>query len=100
MLQSVCSELYEPGNKIKSQPNAPHIVHGQPVPDGDMSAQQRKDSWRGKPASANLAPGQMLPDTEVPTQVRKDSWRGKMLPQPPGMFQNAGFKQNGISETH
>lgn len=64
-------------------------MHGQPGPIVDMSAQQRKDSWRGNSASANIAQGQMMPDAEMFTQLRKDSWRGKTAPQPPGVRRNA-----------
>ena len=85
----MCSELYEPGNKLKAQSSAPHAIHGQPGPNVDMSVQQRKDSWRGKPAPANLAQGQVLPDAEMSTQPRKDSWRGKNALQPPGQRRNA-----------
>lgn len=59
------------------------------MPNVDNASQQRKDSWRGKPASANVAPGQMLPDAEILTQARKESWRGKSAPQPPGVRRNA-----------
>lgn len=82
---TLCSELYEPGNKLKSQSSAPHAINGHPVPDVDMSAQQRKDSWRGKPVSAHLAQGQMLSDTEILAQLCKDSWPSKIVPQPPSV---------------
>ncbi|KAL3144278.1 hypothetical protein ABBQ32_004044 [Trebouxia sp. C0010 RCD-2024] len=79
-----CSELYEPGNRLRGQAASLPVVHGQPPPNVEMSAQQRKDSWRGRPASANLPQGQVLPDTEGSAPQRKDSWRGRSAAQPPG----------------
>ena len=87
-----CSELYEPANRMRAQVASLPIVHGLPMPHAEMSAQQRKDSWRGRSASANLAQGQMLPDVEG-SLPQKDSWRGKGAPQPPGVLNHAHHLQ-------
>lgn len=88
-----CSELYEPGNRLRGQAASLPVVHGQPPPNVEMSAQQRKDSWRGRPASANLPQGQVLPDTEGSAPQRKDSWRGRSAAQPPGVLGHAHLLQ-------